>query len=318
MAAPHPLLITRKSQQPQQPVPIDWLNPITRGLVIAYVLGGSGAFGYGDDGRTQLPYLNTSSIVTATPVITNLGFGAKIANTNYPILNLTQRSLANGTYSLFAAATAPGNSATQSAIDDDDSTTRRFQFRLNGAAPEFIPFNSGGAAVIVTGMALPSTSLAGGFTMGATANSTTAAVWSNGRKTSANASGILTPNSSVWVGNRKTAANAWVTGAISLMAVWNRVLTDMEMQSLAINPWQLFKTPSNLSLLTALTSAPFILRKALYIDSNDIVRQSTGGLNVKPLVLINGILRPQVTNETPVVLVNGQLRQLKAGETLVL
>jgi hypothetical protein len=95
--------------------------------------------------------------------------------------------------------------------------------------------------------------------------------------------------------------------------------TAAEIKAFSANPWQLFKNPSNLPLMAALMQSGGIPRKALYFDNaNDLIRQSSGGLNVNPLVLVNGVLRPRSSNETPVVLVNGQLRLLAPGETLVL
>lgn len=319
MGAPLPLAGMRQRHPPQQHMPIDWANPITRGLVFAYGLGASGAFGYGEDGRNILTYVSSVGSQTGVPIVTNLGFGGKSVNASYPIVSATgHRSITSGAYSLFVLATALNNNTTQSGLDDDDGNTRRFQFRLSNNYPEFIPFNSSGVAASVAGSTLSSANMTSGFTMGATASSTTAAVWSNGKKTSANASGILTPNQSIWIGSRKTGVQGWQNGGISLAAVWNRPLADVEMQSLAANPWQLFKTFSSVTLLSTLAGMLGIPRRALYIDSNDVVKQSPGGLNVKPLALINGVLRPQITNETPVVLVNGQLRHLKSGETLIL
>lgn len=309
----------RQRQQPQQPTPIDWSNPITRGLVFAYFLGASGGFGYGEDGRSMMAYTSTAGYQTGTPIVTPLGFGGKSTNTGYGIISSpNQHSITSGAYSLFLVATAPGNNTIQSAIDDDDGTTRRFQFRLNNNYPEFIPFNSGGNAANFAGATISAASLVSGFSIGATASSTAATLWSNGRKTSVAASGILAPNLAIWIGCRKTGANAWLNGGVSLAAVWNRPLADVEMQSLAVDPWQLFSAYSNAALMSTLAGILGIQRKALYLDSNDMIRQSPGGLNVKPLALINGVLRPQITNETPVVLVNGQLRRLASGETLIL
>lgn len=320
MGAPLPRSVLR--QPPQDYRTIDRSNPLTAGLVFAYVCSTT-ALGFGEDGRSQLFYYNSGGIQEGISIITPIGRAVQaLAGSSYAVNSPTQYSVKTGVYSLFAVGTAT-SSVVQSALDDDDGTSRKFQFRLNNGKAEFIPFNSGGvAADVIAPTALSAASLANGFTMGATINATTAAVYQNGQKTSAAASGVLAPNSVICIGARKTGTNqVWGTGGLSLVAMWNRTLSDVEMQLLNDNPWQLFKAPSNLPLIAALYAnavANTIQQKALYVDSNGVLRQSTGGLSIKPLVLVNGNIQArQAAEGTPIVLVNGSLRLLAAGETLV-
>lgn len=232
-----------RTSQPQQNVQIDWSNPITAGLVFAYTMGNE-AQGWGEDGQNGIPYVKASD---GTPfgrrINTLSGTGGQLLSTSssYLFNSPTQTSIKSGAYSLFAFGTGPA-SGMQSALDDDDGTTRRFQFRLNAGKVELIPFYSGGNGDVIAPAALSAYDLASGFAMGATVNGTAAAVYQKGAKTAATLGGAAqTPNASITVGARKTGSQTWTSGGLMLVAMWNRPLTDAEHASLADNPWQLFK-----------------------------------------------------------------------------
>jgi len=229
------------TQQPGQAPVIDWGNPIARGLVCAYVCGYD-AMGYGEDGRMTIPYIAGNGSVLGTQAVTPVGLAVKTASGSAGAFSIGQSSITTSAYSLFAVGTANA-SAMQSALDDDNGSTRRFQFRLASGKVEFIPFNSSNsvAADVIAPTALTASQLASGFTMGATASSTTAAIYQNRTKVSAAASGIAAPNTSISVGARKTSVQQWLNGGLSLVVIWNRTLTDAEMFSLSDNPWQLFR-----------------------------------------------------------------------------
>lgn len=232
-------------RQPQGRVQIDWNNPITRGLVFAFATTATGIVGYGSNGTNSLPFVasfggqvgNAVGAAVATPA----GWGAKTLFTNQPIATIPDfPAIQSSSFSLFALATASA-AVLQSAIDDDDGTTRRYQFRLNNGKVEFIPFNSSGAQTVATSTALVAADLARGFTMGATAGPGRYAVFQNGQVASATPSGtLLTPTAKPTLGMRKFGNQAWATGGLSLLCSWSRTLADDEMRSLAANPWQLF------------------------------------------------------------------------------
>jgi hypothetical protein len=233
-----------RATQPLQNLQIDWENPITEGLVAVFVFGPDGAQGWDESGRTFVPYLTTGSVVTGVPVNMTEGTGARVISTGVPYLiqSVVQTSIKSGVYSLFAAGTASG-SGTYSAIDDDDGTTRRLQFRLNAGRAELIPFSSGGNGDAIAPAALSASDLANGFTMGAIVNGTANAVFQKGVKTTGTAlsSAALAPNSSIAVGARKTGVQQWTTGGLQIIAIWNRAHADSEQTSMADNRWQLFK-----------------------------------------------------------------------------
>lgn len=238
-------LVSRRVRrtQPQSNAFIDWSNPITQGLVFAYSCSNE-AQGWGEDGRTSAQYVKTSDgTVYGRQINTLTGTGGQLLSSasGYLFGDATQTSVKSGVYSLFAFGTGP-SSGMQSAIDDDDGVTRRFQFRLNAGKVECIPFYSGGNGDVVAPSALSANDLASGFAMGATVNGTSCAVFQKGAKTSGTLAGTaLTPNSTIRIGARKTGTQTWTSGGLSLVAMWNRALTDAEQQSLADNPWQLFK-----------------------------------------------------------------------------
>ena len=252
-----------RTTQPQQTPQIDWSNPITAGLVFAYSMGVE-AMGWGEDWRSVVPYQKSDGTVVGVPVNTNTGTAVRClsgSGVGYAC-NLNQFSAKAGSYSLFAFATGPA-SGTQSALDDDDGTSRRFQFRLNTGKVEFIPFYSGGNGSVAAANMLSANDLANGFAMGATVNGTSYACFQKGVKASATLGGVaLAPNPTISVGARKSTVQQWTPGGIQLVAMWNRPLTDAEHQSLADNPWQLFKGPARRIWMPRAPLGAYVLQAA--------------------------------------------------------
>lgn len=242
-----PAVIGRRvrTTQPQQNPQIDWSNPITAGLVFAYTMSNE-AQGWGEDGRTGVSYVKTSdtSVTYGRAINTLTGTAGQLLSSSSAYLFGTpsQTSVKSGVYSLFAFGTGAATGI-QSAIDDDDGTNRRFQFRINAGKVELNPFYSGGNGSVAAPAALSATDLATGFAMGAVVNGTSYAIFQKGVKTAATMpSSALTPNSIVNIGARKTGSTqCWLVGGLMLVAMWNRPLADAEHASLADNPWQLFK-----------------------------------------------------------------------------
>jgi len=234
-----------RTTQPQQAPQIDWSNPITAGLVFAYTMGNE-AMGWGEDGRSVVQYQRSDGTVNGVPVNTNSGTAVRCltgSGVGYAC-SLNQTSAKAGSYSLFAFATGSAAGA-MSALDDDDGSARRFQFRVNANKVELIPFYSGGNGSVIAASFLNAYDAANGFAMGATVNGTSYACYQKGVKASATLGGVaLAPNSTISVGARKSTVQQWTSGGIQLVAMWNRPLTDAEHQSLADNPWQLFKGPA--------------------------------------------------------------------------
>lgn len=229
-----------RSTFPAQAPQIAWDDPITAGIVALFIMGPDGAMGWDESGRTFVPYLTSGGTVTATPVNNLDGPAARVIGTNYLISSVIQSSIKSGNYSLFAAG-AGSASGMYSALDDDDGTNRRFQFRINAGKCEVIPFNSGGNGSVASPTALTAAEAAAGFTMGASVSSTAVSAFLNKTRTTTAFAGALTPNASIYVGSRKTGVQTWSNGGLQMIVIWNRTLTEAEQFALADNRWRLIK-----------------------------------------------------------------------------
>ena len=278
-----------RTTQPQQgQIAIDWSNPITAGLVFAYVCGNE-AMGYGEDGRNLIQYVNGGGTVTGIRINTPNGTGVQAKSSSSFAFGPTQTSIKSGVYSMFAFGTGTA-SGIQSAIDDDDGNTRRFQFRINAGKVELNPFYSGGNGNVAAPAALSAYDLANGFAMGAVVNGAAYAIYQKGVKTAGTAmpSTALTPNSQIAIAARKTGTTqAWLVGGLQIVAMWNRALTDAEQASLADNPWQLVKpAPRRMWLAwspftgSASTVSPDVA--ALAISSDAPALQQTANISLSP------------------------------------
>jgi hypothetical protein len=170
-------------------------------------------------------------------------------------------------YSLFAFGTCTSTGATQSALDMDNSSERYWQFRLNAGKVEFLPFNASMTALtgqVTSPVALTVAEMSRGFTMGATASPTRTACFQNGVITVGAPSSMKTPGIAIpiSIGARTTNAQQWGTGALMLVVVWRRTLTDSEMQALADNPWQLFAARRRRMWMSPAAFAAYVLRAA--------------------------------------------------------
>jgi hypothetical protein len=221
--------------QPIGRAKIDWSNPITDGLAFAYSHGVA-ASGFCVNGLTSIQYASGSAKEVQA------GYGLRSpSNRAYTLAN---NGITGTSYSLFALGSGSNGSNAQSAIDDDDggTNTRRFQFRVVSNTVQIIPFNTSGGTTGVPSIATPLTAaeVARGYTMGAVVTPSMVTAWQNNQKATATPSGLPAQSGNVSIGARKTGAQGWVNGGLSLVAGWNRALTDAEMQSLAANPWQIF------------------------------------------------------------------------------
>jgi hypothetical protein len=243
--------------QPGEALLIDWSNPITRDMVLAFSHA-EAAYGYCASGQTLVPY------VAATQVNTILGAGARSASTSSRAYNLSVPGLTGTNYSLFAVGSATSNAVTQIALDCDNNATRKFQFRIANGKAEFIPFNTsaGTTGVATSPVAMSLAELTRGFTIGATASPIRTAVFQNGQVTTNTPTNLTALNGTVYVGARWAGDAGWATGALSMVAAWARTLTDAEMQSLADNPWQLFKPLSRRLWVPRAPLAAYVLQAA--------------------------------------------------------
>jgi hypothetical protein len=247
--------------QPWQAQLIDWDNPITRDMVLC-MSHADQAYGFAANSTGAV--ISTAAYTTGAQSNSPIGTGARAASN---ILYTPPGGINSTSYSLFAVGTATSAAITQSAIDmDNGGAGRYYQFRLANGKADFIPFNGSAA---VTGqatapVAMTVAEMSRGFTMGATASPTRTAVFQNGKATAATPSGLVAVGTGFapTVGARQTASQGWNTGSLSLVAAWNRTLTDAEMQSLADNPWQLFRASPRRIWMPRIVSAAYVLQAA--------------------------------------------------------
>lgn len=225
--------------QPWQAQLIDWDNEITRDMVLC-LSHADQAYGYAANSTGTI--ISTAAYTNGGQFNTPAGTAARAASN---VLYAAPCGLTGTSYSLFAFGAATSAAVIQSALDMDNGTTRYWQFRLANGKADFIPFNTSAANTgqATSPVAMTVAEMSRGFTMGATASSTRTAVFQNGKVTAATPTNLIAVGTTfpVAVGARQTGTQPWATGGLMLVAMWNRTLTDAEMQSLADNPWQLFK-----------------------------------------------------------------------------
>lgn len=247
--------------QPGEATLIDWDNPITKDMTVC-LMHADQAYGFDSyiDGSNAPAFVNVVPYTGGAQSNTPLGTGGRPTG-SAGMYDLTSKgAIDSSSYSLFAFGTCTSTSATQSSLDMDNSSIRNFQLRLAAGKVDFIPFNGSGSPTgqATSPVAMTLAEMSRGFTMGATASPTRTAAFQNGVVTVGSApSGLSTPSVSIpiRVGARLTNTQVWSTGALMLVVVWRRTLADSEMQSLADNPWQLFKPKQRrLYMVTVATS----------------------------------------------------------------
>jgi hypothetical protein len=262
-------LVRRTQPQPGEALAIDWSNPLTRDMTVC-LMHADQAYGFvsATDG-SGFPVTQNNVVYTAgVQANTVQGTGGRPIGTT-PMYTLAAKgAIDSPNYSLFAFGTCTSTSATQSALDMDNSSERYWQFRLNAGKVEFLPFNASMTALtgqVTSPVALTVAEMSRGFTMGATASPTRTACFQNGVITVGAPSSMKTPGIGIpiCVGARATNAQQWGTGALMLVVVWRRTLADSEMQALADNPWQLFAARRRRMWMSPTAFAAYVLQAAV-------------------------------------------------------
>ncbi|MGO4379695.1 hypothetical protein AB4Z19_15575 [Pseudoduganella sp. RAF19] len=236
------LLLKRRAwRQPQGALQVDWGNPIAQGLCLV-ALNGQNLSALGVIGGKQVtfPYASGSS-----QVVNSQGVASQATNYLY---DTGATGIVGNNYSLLVVGNCTSTSAIQNAVDDDVDTgsPRCFQFRVNAGKAELITFDTSSNPYFATAPAMSATKLASGFVIGAAVAGNSIAVYQGGTKTANTAAGTQrVPSGSFRLGGHKgSGGSSWGTGGLNLVLGWNRTLSDTEMQSLADNPWQLFRLQS--------------------------------------------------------------------------
>ncbi|WP_371767494.1 hypothetical protein [Massilia sp.] len=256
-----------------QPLPgealnIDWNNPITKDMTVCLTHADQAyGFAISQDANGFPTVLGNVPYVAGAQANTPQGTGGRPTGSARMYWLPSRGAVNSPNYSLFAFGTCTSLATTQSAIDMDNSSPRYFQFRVDAGKVDFIPFNTsaGDTGRATSPVAMTIAEMSRGFTIGATASPTRTAAFQNGVLTVGGAvSNLITPgvDMPIGIGARTTGTQTWSTGALMLIVIWMRTLTDAEMQSLADNPWQLFAARRRRMWMSPAAFAAYVLRAA--------------------------------------------------------
>jgi hypothetical protein len=223
--------------QPQGLQRIDWANPITRGLRVAW----NAAAPLGNPAGAK------PSVVTSTKTITSGGIGGAVTGVTSAV-QIPVPSLPNSVSALvmYITPTVSGPNQSLGFLTDSGITsnwncgihpyaTGRWQFSTRSN----VGYNYTDANI---SSLQPNTImvLSGSYTYGGTMRT-----YSNGNATGTGAisgtSGFFTSSNPVWVIGYGDGDSSNDTVLLSMF--WDRELTQQEHLSLAANPWQIFQAP---------------------------------------------------------------------------
>ena len=206
-------------------------HPSLRGATLAMQIGPS-AVGFAANG--QQVYQCTGG----TPVVTPLGMAQRTNSVSSAIFTTASDILgasATTSYTLLVIGTA-SNSGIYSAVDHDNSSTRRFQFRLNNGKVELIIFDGGNGLIttLTAPAAMSAADSAAGFLMMATVEPKRIAIVQNSTVVEAAISTAAgAPSSGLWIGARQAGNQGWTTGGLSYVIIWPRAMATAELQTIA-------------------------------------------------------------------------------------
>jgi hypothetical protein len=233
----------RLTRQPPFAAPIDWGNPITSDLI------GAG-YAEREDGIRRMGR-NVSPTVSPTP----LGLASTTTHVSNSFLTASRNlspSTANGSFVVAFIPTSFTNNI--GLFQTNSSTNFAGLMGLVLTTGSFQLSYGDGAGINTTtnrrAWATPTGLSAVGrpsIIAGAIDSSTVARVYHNGVPVTLTASGSTagySAGSTAGVIGRRFSSAVYGDKRIAGWGFWNRRLTDSELLSLSLNPWQLFRAPS--------------------------------------------------------------------------
>lgn len=238
------ILPRRFRQQPQQVPPINWGNPITRGLGLAWVASNPNLA----QGPSGLPTISSNTLTKSNSVHGVTGTASGSANylafsTNAMFLSNTWTSLsvvtvpvANTTAAITTVAASPGSSTVDRSL------------YLQGGVP-YADLYDGSDKNATYG---PAITVGVPYVLAASSGGSSIDVWVNGATTSTATSnggygyGGTNPQFIVGYGAgglTGPGATGSSNAIIALQLYWTRALSNAEQVSMAANPYQIFKAP---------------------------------------------------------------------------
>jgi hypothetical protein len=222
-------------QPPRDATAINWNNPITRGLVAASIAGGAPS--------------------DLTPYTANNGPGVGVgANGREGLLTSTNpgmywssaaSNIVTGFPFTIVAAIRPTATTTQavfSANATGDTQYHELYLTVGTGAILRSQAASGASAAVSSGFYTTNESFVLG---GRVSSAAERSLWKNGRSLASNTTSV-SPNAAVvnrW-GLFNTPNIERFSGGYAVRLLWNRGLSDEEMFSATVNPWQVFAPPT--------------------------------------------------------------------------
>ena len=266
----------RYTQPQTSPVKIDYGNPITRGLVVAF----NGALpGLNHALRTPIVSLAPTAqvavrdglsplLVTANNTGLSLGADARFdppAFTVFVLATLSAAGVGGGSCQLFTR--------------DDNTLGRSFAIDINTNVSKGLRLYVNGGGTVGTNEIIENVVPTAGrrYVAAATYAPGAASIFLNGVRVSSSsafaAKGVATGD--VQIGRRTYSGfTDSFDGTIPVALMWNRVLADIEIASISANPWLLFSAPK----LLFTPAAVQLLRPSSDISAGTWAPNSGGSL----------------------------------------
>lgn len=231
--------VTRTSQ-PQQPVGIDWSNPLTRGLRVAV-----NAAGY----NIARPSIATDkgkafSWVRGTPNAIDTGVVNAAVSGHTCLVFARHPSLLTSYPEAYLSSSVAGNNgftfSTEAAVGSTPNQTFKLSLTHGGIAQYTSVTNISGSNTSVLPLAFSATV------------SGSVRFFARGLFLDSVATGAINQNSSTLrIGGRPWFSDYYANYDLPGLFYWNRALSDAEIKSLSNNPWQIFQPTSRAIFLPA-------------------------------------------------------------------
>ena len=238
-------LILPSSSPPMGPAPVNWANPITRGLVIAYFA--SSNF---DHAGTRVPNNTdkTNNQQSANQYGAAMRFTGSQAVNTLTIDHKVTHNLSNATAMTVVTVTTAAAGA-ERPICGVWGSTKRWYMAIDSSGYPLFAVNGGALNRVYTSNGVtvfgPRTSLAAVWD----GSSDTCKLYKAGAEISGAKSGtaqtaIGSHTMGPSIGSQSTGGTAKHSGTIEYVLVFNRALSDAEIRSISENPYQILR-PAN-------------------------------------------------------------------------
>lgn len=238
-------LILPSSSPPRGPAPVNWANPITRGLVIAYFA--SSNF---DHAGTRVPNNTdkTNNQQSANQYGAAMRFTGSQAVNTLTIDHKVTHNLSGATaMTVVTVTTAP--SGAERPICGVWGSTKRWYMAIDSSGYPIFAVNGGAANRVYTSNVVTAHSARTSLAAVWDGSSDTCKLYKAGAEISGGKSGtaqtaIGSHTMGPSIGSQSTGGTAKHSGTIEYVLVFNRALSDAEIRSISENPYQVLR-PAN-------------------------------------------------------------------------